>query len=57
MRNRLTFKGPAGGGDVPSTVAPIQKFMWWGAGIRASSGESYVYKVTPVLGMLDNLLM
>jgi hypothetical protein len=57
LRNRLTFKGPAEDGDVPSTAAPIQKFMWWDAGVRASSGESYDYKVTPVLGTPDNLRM
>jgi phosphatidylserine/phosphatidylglycerophosphate/cardiolipin synthase-like enzyme len=50
LRNRLTFKGPAVGGDVPSTEAPIQKFMWWDAGVRAESGESYSYTVTPMLG-------
>lgn len=53
--NRLTFKGPAVDGDVPSTEAPIQKFMWWDAGVRVENGDSYTYTVAPMLGTPDNL--
>ena len=35
---------------VPSTSAPIQKFMWWDAGVRSTNHESYTYRVVPVNG-------
>src|SRR5947209_5783708 len=52
LRNRLSFDGPVPDppGEMPSTAAPIQKFMWWDAGVRSSNQESLTYRVVPVLG-------
>jgi phosphatidylserine/phosphatidylglycerophosphate/cardiolipin synthase-like enzyme len=52
LPNRLGFNGPAKKGeDLPSNVAPIQKFMWWDARINtADRGKTFKYTVTPVTG-------
>ena len=53
MPNRLTFDGPveAGQPDAPSSVASIQKFMWWDARIDEPDREtSFSYTAWPVVG-------
>jgi hypothetical protein len=52
LLNRLTFDGPAQGADVPTNEAPIQKFMWWDAGVREP--RTYEYHVTPMCGDWHN---
>jgi phosphatidylserine/phosphatidylglycerophosphate/cardiolipin synthase-like enzyme len=50
LLNRLTFSGPVQGSDVPSSLAPIQKFEWWDASIPVGSAVTYTYTVTPLVG-------
>jgi phosphatidylserine/phosphatidylglycerophosphate/cardiolipin synthase-like enzyme len=59
LKNRLSFDGPVPDppGEAPSTAAPIQKFMWWDAGVRSTDNESYTYSVVPVTGTPDALTL
>jgi hypothetical protein len=52
LKNRLSFDGPVPDppGEAPSTSAPIQKFLWWDAGVRSTNNEHYTYRVVPVTG-------
>jgi phosphatidylserine/phosphatidylglycerophosphate/cardiolipin synthase-like enzyme len=51
LPNRIGFNGPPGNGkDLPSNVAPIQKFMWWDARIDTEDrGKKFTYEITPVV--------
>ena len=50
LPNRIGFDGPrTDGADIPSNVAPIQKFLWWDARIDdADRGSQFTYEVTRV---------
>ena len=53
LPNRVSFTGPPAEGqpDFPSSVAPIQKFMWWDARLDGSqAGNELTYEITPVCG-------
>ena len=52
LLNKLGFKNsPNNRGPYPSDKAPIQKFLWWDAGISsADRGRQFKYTVYPVCG-------
>jgi hypothetical protein len=52
LPNRLTFDGAVQDGkpDVPSNIAPIQKFLWWDARFGPEPGGKVTYEVFPVRG-------
>ena len=56
LPNRLNFHGPLDE-DSPSSVAPIQKFMWWDARFhpKEDGGKKFVYDVIPITGSSDSL--
>ena len=56
LPNRLNFHGPLDE-DFPSSVAPIQKFMWWDARFhpKEDGGKKFVYDVIPITGSSDSL--
>lgn len=56
LPNRLNFHGPLDE-DAPSSVAPIQKFMWWDARFRPKqdAGKKFVYDIAPMGGSADAL--
>jgi len=52
LTNKISFQpqGP-NSQSLPSSVAPIQKFLWWDSAITdADRGTSFEYTVTPVIG-------
>jgi phosphatidylserine/phosphatidylglycerophosphate/cardiolipin synthase-like enzyme len=58
LPNRVTFNGPVpdGTADVPSNLAPIQKFQWWDARIEpADRNKTFTYTVYAVRGTPANL--
>ncbi|HEX3545529.1 MAG TPA: phospholipase D-like domain-containing protein [Mycobacterium sp.] len=59
LPNRIGFGGPAPNqGDVPSDVAPIQKFYWWDARIGDKDrGASFSYRIVPVTGAPASLTL
>lgn len=59
LPNRIGFDGPAPNqGDIPSDVAPIQKFYWWDARIDDKDrGASFSYRIVPVTGAPASLTL
>ncbi|MBV9721825.1 MAG: hypothetical protein JO082_07900 [Mycobacterium sp.] len=59
LPNRIGFNGPPPEqGDLPSNVAPIQKFYWWDARITdADRGTTFTYQVTPLVGSPSSLTL
>lgn len=58
LPNRLTFDGPVPEGkpDVPSNLAPVQKFQWWDARIEPGDrSKSFTYSIFPVTGKPGHL--
>jgi len=57
LPNRITFTGPkTDQSDIPSNIAPIQKFYWWDARIDTKDrGSKFSYRIIPVVGSPDSL--
>jgi phosphatidylserine/phosphatidylglycerophosphate/cardiolipin synthase-like enzyme len=52
LLNKVGFAPPSSNSQsLPSSVSPIQKFLWWDSAITsADRGKKFVYTVTPVRG-------
>ena len=57
LPNRIGFDGPVQNQpDIPTNVAPIQKFYWWDARIDDKDrGATFAYRITPVAGSPTSL--
>lgn len=54
--NKIAFTAPVKDlQPLPSNLAPLQKFLWWDAGINdADRGKTFKYTITPVRGTGPN---
>ena len=54
--NKIGFSAPTEDAQpMPSNLAPIQKFLWWDAGIKDKDrGKTFKYTITPVRGTGPN---
>ncbi len=52
LLNKIGFAPPGPHSQpLPSSVSPIQKFLWWDSAITdADRGKTFTYKITPVRG-------
>ena len=57
--NKIGFSAPTEDAQpLPSNLAPIQKFLWWDAGINDKDrGKTFRYTITPVRGTGPNDLV